>query len=166
MQAGDRIDLVLEDQAGRRGATADLLGSVLVLVHGDRSCAEEARRVGVAVHLLTARIAAASGLPPAANPLVIPVAAFPEVPALFRGAVRAAVRAASGEVTVWLDFAGRVRGLFDLVAGVPAAIVVDRSGRLATLCRGPIAEPAVADLAALAASLATAVTPADRGREP
>jgi hypothetical protein len=148
--AGDAvIDLVLEDQMGRRRATADLRGRVAVLVHGDRGCADEARRFGVAVNALVDGTS-----PHARSPIVIPVASIPGVPVILRGTVRAAVKAAAGEFVVWLDFWGRVRDRFDLATGIPAAIILDATGRLGCLRRGPFAPEAVADVAALARSLA------------
>lgn len=148
--AGDAvIDLVLEDQSGRRRATADLRGRVAVLVHGDRGCADEARRFGVAVNALVQGTA-----PVAPGPIVIPVASIPGVPVILRGTVRAAVKAAAGEFVVWLDFWGRVRDRFDLATGTPAAIILDATGRLGCLWRGPFAPEAVADVAALARNLA------------
>lgn len=148
--AGDAvIDLVLEDQTGRRRATADLRGRVAVLVHGDRGCADEARRFGVSVNALV------NGTSPHdRSPIVIPVASIPGVPVILRGTVRAAVKAAAGEFVVWLDFWGRVRDRFDLAPGIPAAIILDATGRLGCLRRGPFAPEVVADVAALARSLA------------
>lgn len=148
--AGDAvIDLVLEDQTGRRRATADLRGRVAVLVHGDRGCADEARRFGVSVNALI------NGTSPHGHsPLVIPVASIPGVPVILRGTVRAAVKAAAGEFVVWLDFWGRVRDRFDLATGIPAAIILDATGRLECLRRGPFAPEAVADVAARARLLA------------
>ncbi len=143
------IDLVLEDQRGKRRATADLRGRVAVLVHGDRGCADEARRFGVSVNALVH-----DAWSQAQSPLVIPVASIPGVPVLLRGTVRAAVKAAAGEFDVWLDFWGRVRDRFDLATGIPAAIILDATGRLGCLRRGPFAPEAVADVAALARHLA------------
>jgi hypothetical protein len=148
--AGDAvIDLVLEDQTGRRRATADLRGRVAVLVHGDRGCADEARRFGVSVNALINGTSSHGH-----SPLVIPVASIPGVPVILRGTVRAAVKAAAGEFVVWLDFWGRVRDRFDLATGIPAAIILDATGRLECLRRGPFAPEAVADVAALARLLA------------
>ena len=158
---GAVIDLVFEDQFGRRGATADLRGTVLVLVHGDRGSADAARRFGAAVHESIAG-SAKEHLAPARRPLVIPVASFPEVPAIFRGTVRAAVRAAAADVAVWLDFTGRVRTLFQLAQGIPAAIILDDAGRLACLRQGPFPAAAATEVATLAMRLAGAPAPGPR----
>lgn len=151
--AGDApIDLVLEDQTGRRRATSDLRGHVVVLVHGDRGCADEARRFGVAVNAMVH-----GAVTHDRSPFIIPVASIPGVPAVLRGTVRAAVKATAGEVVVWLDFWGRVRDRFDLAAGVPAAIILDAAGRLECLRPGPFAPAAAADVASLARRLAAAL---------
>jgi hypothetical protein len=163
LDPGAFIDLVFEDQYGRRGATADLRGTVLVLVHGDRGSADAARRFGAAVHQSIAQ-SVADILPPERRPLVIPVASFAEVPAIFRGTVRAAVRAAAADVAVWLDFTGRVQTLFQLAVGIPAAIILDDAGRFAGLRRGPFPASAAPEVAVLATRLAGA--PAPEGRHP
>lgn len=158
---GAVIDLVFEDQFGRRGATAELRGAVLVLVHGDRGSADAARRFGAAVHESIAG-SAKELLAPARRPLVIPVASFPEVPAIFRGTVRAAVRAAAADVAVWLDFTGRVRTLFELAQGTPAAIILDDAGRLVCVRQGPFPAAAATEVATLAMRLAGAPAPDPR----
>jgi hypothetical protein len=141
------VALTLEDQFENRPGLADLRGSVVVLVYGDRKGNDACRAIGEQLHVHwhpTARgrppaeahkapVAPLAELPPgqpSPDVRVIPVACCGKVPGPVRSAIRGQIARGSPEVPVWLDFADTMKGTFGLAAGEPNVVVFDAAGRL------------------------------------
>ena len=141
------VPLVLEDQFEMLAALADLRGSVVVLVYGDRKGTDACKALGEQLHVLWHPTA--KGLPPAeakAAPVVgldglapgqsapdvrvVPVACCGKVPGPVRGVIRSQVAKGSPDVPVWLDFGETMKTGFGLTAGEPNVVVFDAAGRL------------------------------------
>ena len=140
-------NLVLEDQFDRKVDLADLRGSVVVLVYGDRKGTDACRTLGEQLHVTwhpeakgqPAMKAAAAPVVPlpdlspgqaSPNVVVVPVACCGKVPGAIRGAIRGQMAKAVPDAVVWLDFADAMKDAFGLTAGEPNVAVFDAAGRL------------------------------------
>jgi hypothetical protein len=158
--------VVLDDQFDRCHTAAALRGDVVVLVYGDRTAGEASKALAAELHAVFHP--APPGLPPAearkapVRPVecaprgarspdvhVVPVACVGEVPGFTRGAIRAAFRASSPDLPIWLDFQDQVRNQCGFTAGVPNVAILDTAGRLRCLAAGPLAPDQVAHLTGL-----------------
>jgi hypothetical protein len=154
------VMITLEDQFDRKPTLADLRGSVVVLVYGDRKGTEACRSLGEKLHVHWHP--AARGQPPAAAQMapvvalanvppgqpspdvrVVPVACCGKVPGPVRGAIRSQIAKGAPEVPVWLDFADTMKGMFGLAAGEPNVVVFDAAGRLRLKINGTPDRPAL-----------------------
>ena len=141
------VALTLEDQFDKPAALADLRGSVVILVYGDRKGTDACKALGEQLHVCWHP--AAKGLPPAqakAAPVVgldglapgqvapdvkvVPVACCGKVPGPVRGILRGQFAKGSPDVPVWLDFGDTMKTGFGLTAGEPNVVVFDAAGRL------------------------------------
>ena len=139
--------LVLEDQFDRKADLAELRGSVVVIVYGDRKATDACRALGES--LFVHWHPDAKGQPPAKaqaapvtplenlkpgqaspNVYVIPVATCGKVPGPVRGLIRSQIAKASPETVVWLDFADTMKTMYGQTAGEPNVAVFDAEGRL------------------------------------
>jgi hypothetical protein len=147
------VDLVLEDQFGRKADIATLRGHIIVLVYGDRAATDDCRALGENLHILfhptakgqpadKARLAPVeplAGMPAGkASPdvIVVPVAAAGSVPGVVKDLIRSSVKKASPDVPVWLDFTGSMQDKFGLKSGQPNIAVFDANGHLRTKING------------------------------
>ena len=164
------VDLVLEDQFGRRQDLAANRGEVVLLVYGDRRANDACRDLGEKLHILfhptaagqppakakTAPVAPLPGLPAGARSpdvVVVPVAAVGQVPAAVRELVRTQVKRASPDVPVWLDFTGAMEKQFDQRGGQPNVVLFDAHGRLRFKINGTPDKPALDQLLQVAQNL-------------
>ena len=141
------VMLTMENQFDQKTNLADLRGSVVILVYGDRKGTEACRALGEQLHV--SWHPDAKGLAPgpaqkaAVVPLggvalsqpqpdvrVVPVACCGKVPGPVRGAIRAQIAKGAPEVPVWLDFADTMKSAFGLTGGEPNMVVFDAAGRL------------------------------------
>jgi hypothetical protein len=158
--------VVLDDQFDHCHNLRALRGDVVVLVYGGRLVSEANKTLGSQLH--AAFHPAAQGLPPAEarKAPVRPVAGAPpgarspevrvvmlacvgELPGFTRGAIRAAFRASSPDVPVWLDFQDQVKQQFGLAPGLPNAAVLDTAGRLRCIATGPLTPEEFSQVATL-----------------
>ena len=154
------VALTLEDQFDRKPTLADLRGSVVVLVYGDRKGTDACRSLGERLHVhwhptaqgqppaaaQAAPVAALANVPPgrpSPDVRVVPVACCGKVPGPVRSAIRSQVAKGAPEVPVWLDFADTMRGMFGLAAGEPNVVVFDAAGRLRLKINGTPDRPAL-----------------------
>ncbi len=141
------VELVLEDQFGRRAELGTLRGHVVVLVFGDRKGTDACKEYGEQLHVLfhpaakgqtpdkarTAPVVPLAGVPEGKKSpevVVVPVACAGSVPGLVKDVIRNQIKKASPDVTVWLDFSGAMEEKFGLRAGQPNLAVIDAAGRL------------------------------------
>jgi len=156
-------ELVLEDQFDRKADLAELRGSVVVVVYGDRKATEMCRSVGETLHVCwhpeakgqpPAKAQAAPVLPlenlkpgqASPNVLVVPVATCGKVPNAVRGLIRTQIAKASPDAVVWLDFGDTLKGMFGQAAGQPNVAVFDAEGRLRLKLNGAPDQPAMDNL--------------------
>lgn len=140
-------ELILADQFDRKADLAELRGSVVIVVYGDRKATDACRAVGESLHVCWHP--EAKGQPPAKaqaapvvplenlksgkaspNVLVVPVACCGKVPGPVQKIVSAQIAKASPDAVVWLDYADTLKGMFGLTAGEPNLVVFDAAGRL------------------------------------
>ena len=157
------VELVMEDQFERKTDLADLRGSVVVLVFGDRKGTDACRTLGEQLHVCwhptakgqtpakaqAAPVVPLDGLKPgqvAPNVIVVPVACCGKVPAAIRGSISKGIAKGSPDVVVWLDFADAMKGMFGLTAGETNVAVIDASGRARLKLNGAIDQPAMDNL--------------------
>lgn len=141
------VDLVLEDQFGRRQDLAANRGDVVVMVYGDRKANDACREYGERLQILfhpsalgqtpakarLATVAPLQGVPEgkrSPDAVILPVAVAGSVPNLVKDLIRTQIKKASPEVPVWLDFAGKMEKDFDLKSGQVNVAVFDAAGRL------------------------------------
>jgi hypothetical protein len=138
------VELVLEDQFGKRQELAGHRGAVVVLVYGDRGGTDACRELGEKLHVLfhptaagqppakarAAPVAPLPGFAKSPDVLVVPVAVPGKVPEVVRDLLRTQIKLASPDVPVWLDFAGVMEKEFGLRAGQTNLAVFDAQGRL------------------------------------
>jgi hypothetical protein len=164
------VELVLEDQFGRRQDIAAYRGDVVLLVYGDRRATDACRELGEKLHVLfhpsaagqppakakTAPVAPLAGVPAGARSpdvVVTPVAVPGQVPGAVRELLRTQIKLASPEVPVWLDFTGTMQKQFDLRPGQPNIALFDARGRLRLKVNGTPDKPAMDQLLQLAQNL-------------
>lgn len=152
------VELVLEDQFERKADLADLRGSVVILVYGDRKGTDACRTLGEQLHVCwhpsakdqppakaqTAPVVPLDGLKPgqvSPNVIVVPVACCGKVPAAVRPAIRNGVAKGSPDVVVWLDYADTMKGMFGLTAGETNVVVIDAAGVPRLKLNGVIDQP-------------------------
>ncbi|MDY3555857.1 hypothetical protein R5W24_005003 [Gemmata sp. JC717] len=150
-----KVELALEDQFERKTDLADLRGSVVVLVFGDRKGNDACRVLGEQLHVRwhpdakgqppakarAAAVAPLDGLPPGvASPdvIVVPVACCGKVPTAVRPAIRKGVLKGAPDTVVWLDFADKMKDTFGVTAGETNIAVVDAAGRLRLKINGTL----------------------------
>ncbi len=141
------VELVLEDQFGRRADIGTLRGHVVVLVFGDRKGTDACKEYGEQLHVLfhpsakgqspekarQAPVVPLPGVPEGRKSpevVVVPVACTGTVPALVKDVIRNQIKKACPDVTVWLDFGGSMEEKFGLRGGQPNLVVFDSAGRL------------------------------------
>jgi hypothetical protein len=139
--------LVLEDQFDRKADLAELRGSVVVIVYGDRKATDAYRTLGESLFVhwhpdakgqppRQAQAAAVTPLenlkPGQASPnvLVIPVATCGKVPGPIRSVIRTQIAKALPDTVVWLDFADTMKTMFGQAEGKPNVAVFDAEGRV------------------------------------
>jgi hypothetical protein len=139
--------LVLEDQFDRKADLAELRGSVVVIVYGDRKATDACRALGESLFVhwhpdakgqppakaQTAPVTPLENLKPgqeSPNVFVIPVATCGKVPGPVRGLIRTQIAKASPDTVVWLDFADTMKTMFGQVEGKPNVAVFDAEGRV------------------------------------
>jgi hypothetical protein len=154
------VELMLEDQFERKADLADLRGSAVVLVFGDRKGNDACRALGEQLHVCwhpgakglppakaqAAPVAPLDGLKPgqaSPNVVVVPVACCGKVPMAVRPAIRKGVANGSPDVVVWLDFADKMKDAFGLTAGETNVVVIDTAGRLRLKINGTLDQPAM-----------------------
>ena len=137
---------MLEDQFDRKADLAELRGSVVVIVYGDRKATDACRTLGESLFVhwhpdakgqppakaQAAPVVGLDGLPPgqaAPDVRVIPVACCGKVPGPIRGVIRGQIAKGAPDVPVWLDFADTMKTTFGLTAGEPNLVVFDAAGR-------------------------------------
>lgn len=145
--ANKPLELILEDQFGRRQDIAAFKGEVVVLIYGDRRANDVCRELGEKLHVLfhptaqgqpaakarTAPVAPLPGVPAgqrSPDVVVIPVAAVGDVPGVVKDLIRTQIKKASPDVPVWLDFTGTMQKQFTLRDGEANIVVFDHSARL------------------------------------
>ena len=151
-------ELVLEDQFDRKADLAELRGSVVVIVYGDRKATEMCKTVGESLHVcwhpdakgqppLKAQAAPVVPLenlkPGQVSPdvLVVPVATCGKVPGPVQKIIRTQIAKASPDAVVWLDFGDTLKGMFGQTAGEPNLAVFDAEGRLRMKLNGTPDQP-------------------------
>lgn len=158
--AAKPVELVLEDQFGKRQEMASQRGAVVVLVYGDRAGTDACRELGEKLHVLfhptaagqppaKARLAPVVPLPGATKSpevLVVPVAVPGNVPSVVRDLLRTQIKLASPDVPVWLDFTGVMEKEFGLRAGQTNLAVFDAQGRLRLKVNGTADKPTLEKL--------------------
>jgi hypothetical protein len=154
------VELALEDQFDRKVDLADLRGSVVILVFGDRKGTDTCRALGEQLHVCwhpdakgqppaqaqKAPVLPLPGLKPgqvAPNVVVVPVACCGKPPAAIRGAITKQIAKGSPDVVVWLDFADTMKGLFGLTPGEANVAVIDTQGVARMKLNGVIDQPAM-----------------------
>ena len=152
------VELMLEDQFDRKADLAELRGSVVIVVYGDRKATEMCRTVGESLHVCwhpdakgqpplkaqAAPVAPLDNLKPgqaSPNVLVVPVATCGKVPGPVQKIIRTQIAKASPDAVVWLDFADTMKGMFGLTAGEPNLAVFDAEGRLRMKLNGTPDQP-------------------------
>jgi hypothetical protein len=140
-------ELVLEDQFDRKADLAELRGSVVVVVYGDRKATEMCKTVGESLHVCwhpdakgqpplkaqAAPVVPLDNLKPgqvSPNVLVVPIATCGKVPGPVQKIIRTQIAKASPDAVVWLDFADTMKTMFGQTAGEPNLAVFDAEGRL------------------------------------
>lgn len=155
--------IALEDQFEGKRDVAELRGSVVVLIYGDRRSANANKELGEWLHVHFHP--SAKGLPPAeaqkapVRPLpglaagqrspevaTVAIASIGPVPALVRGLIRRQIRGASPDVPVLLDFTDLMSKQFGLTAGVPNVVILDTVGRVRYIGAGPFSREQQASL--------------------
>jgi hypothetical protein len=161
--AAKPVELVLEDQFGKRQELAAHRGEVVVLVYGDRKGTDACRELGEKLHVLfhptaagqppakarTAPVAPLPGVPAgqkSPDVVVVPVAVPGNVPSVVRDLLRTQIKLASPDVPVWLDFAGAMEKEFGLRAGQTNLAVFDAQGRLRLKVNGTADKPTLEKL--------------------
>ena len=141
------VELVLEDQFGRRQDLAANRGEVVVMVYGDRRGNDACKEYGERLHVLfhptaagqtpakarTAPVAPLPGVPVgkrSPDAVIIPVAVAGSVPGVVKDLIRGQIKKAAPEVPVWLDFAGTMEKDYGLKAGQVNVAVFDAAGRM------------------------------------
>ncbi len=141
------VELVLEDQFGRRQDLAANRGEVVVMVYGDRRGNDACKEYGERLHVLfhptaagqtpvkarTAPVALLPGVPVgkrSPDAVIVPVAVAGSVPGVVKDLIRGQIKKASPEVPVWLDFAGTMEKDYGLKAGQVNVAVFDAAGRM------------------------------------
>ncbi|MBY0460973.1 MAG: hypothetical protein K2V38_26940 [Gemmataceae bacterium] len=154
------IELSLEDQFERKADLADLRGSVVILVFGDRKGTDSCRALGEQLHVCwhpdakgqpaakaqAAPVVPLDGLKPgqvSPNVVVVPVACCGKVPAAIRPAISKQIAKNSPDVVVWLDYADKMKDAFGLTAGETNVVVIDAAGRLRLKINGTMDQPAM-----------------------
>lgn len=147
VDAGQQVDLVLEDQFGRRQDVAAYRGDILVLIYSDRKGNDASKELGEKLYTLfhptavgqpvdkarSAPVAPLAGVPAGQrSPDVhfVPVAVIGQVPNVVKDLVRSQIKKGAPDVAVWLDFTGVMGDRYGLKASQPNLIVIDGSGRL------------------------------------
>ena len=140
-------ELVLEDQFDRKADLAELRGSVVVVVYGDRKATEACKTLGESLFVhwhpdakgQPPRKAQAAPVAPlenlklgreSPNVLVVPVATCGKVPGPVQKLIRSQIAKASPDAVVWLDFGDTLKTMFGQTAGEPNLAVFDAEGRL------------------------------------
>jgi hypothetical protein len=161
--AAKPVELVLEDQFERKADLADLRGSVVILVFGDRKGTDACRALGEQLHVCwhpaakgqppakaqAAPVVPLDGLKPgqtAPNVIVVPVACCGKVPAAVRPAIRSGVAKGSPDVVVWLDYADTMKTQFGLTAGETNVAVIDANGVARHKVNGTVDQPKMDEL--------------------
>jgi len=141
------VELVLEDQFGRRQDLAANRGDVVIMIYGDRKGNEACKEYGERLHILfhpnaagqipakarTAPVAPLLGVPVgnrSPDAVIIPVAVASNVPGVVKDLIRGQIKKASPDVPVWLDFTGTMEKDYGLKAGQVNVVVFDSAGRL------------------------------------
>lgn len=154
------VELTLEDQFERKTDLADLRGSVVVMVFGDRKGNDACRALGEQLHVYwhpdakglapakaqSAPVAPLDGLKAgqaSPNVIVVPVACCGKVPGAVRPAISKGVAKGSPDVVVWLDFADKMKDAFGLTAGETNVAVLDAAGRLRLKVNGTLDQSAM-----------------------
>ena len=154
------VELVMEDQFGRKTDLADLRGSVVLLVFGDRKGTDVCRTLGEQLHLCwhptakglppakaqSAPVVPLEGLKPgqvAPNVIVVPVACCGKPPPAVRTTIVRQIAKGSPDVVVWLDFAESMKGLFGLAPSEANVALIDTTGRARMKLNGVIDQPAM-----------------------
>ena len=157
------VELILEDQFGRKQDVAAYRGEVVLMVYGDRRATDACREFGEKLHVLfhpsaagqaaakarNAPVAPLQGLPAgrrSPDVVVLPVAAAGNVPGVVRDLLRTQVKKASPDVPVWLDFTGAMAEKFGLREAQPNVAVFDAAGRLRLKVNGTPDQPTVEKL--------------------
>ncbi|MCI0702775.1 MAG: hypothetical protein L0241_16970 [Planctomycetia bacterium] len=152
------IELRMEDQFERKTNLADLRGSVVILVFGDRKGTDVCRTLGEQLHVCwhpTAKdqppakarfapVVPLEGLKPgqvSPDVIVVPVACCGKVPAGIRPTISKQIAKGSPDVVVWLDYTNAMKGMFGLTAGETNVAVIDASGRLRMKLNGTVDQP-------------------------
>lgn len=145
--------LVFEDQFERQASVADLRGTVVILVYGDRKGTYACRALGEQLHIAfhptakglpaskaqNAPVMAVPGLPEGQlgpDVCVIPVACCGKVPGPVKGFIRTQIAKGSPDVVVWLDFNNTMKDAFSLKAGEANVVVLDTNGRPRQILNG------------------------------
>ena len=158
--AAKSMELILEDQFGKRQELAGQRGAVVVLVYGDRAATDACRELGEKLHVLfhptaagqspakarLAPVAPLPGVPKSPDVMVIPVAVPGNVPGVVRDLLRTQIKLASPDVPVWLDFTGVMEKEFGLRAGQTNLAVFDAQGRLRLKVNGTADKPTLEKL--------------------
>ncbi|OWK45695.1 hypothetical protein FRUB_02026 [Fimbriiglobus ruber] len=157
------VELVMEDQFGRRQDIAAYKGDVLILVYGDRKGTDASREFGESLHILFhptaagqtpakargAAVAPLQGVPVgqrSPDAVVIPVAVAGNVPTVIKDLIRVQIKKASPELPIWLDFTGVMEKDFGLRPGQANLAVFDATGRLRMRINGTPDKKAVDQL--------------------
>jgi len=152
------ITLALEDQFDRKANLADLRGSVVILVFGDRKGSDACRTLGEQLHVCwhpgakdqppakaqAAAVVPLEGLKPgqtSPNVIVVPVACCGKVPAAIRSAISKQIAKNSPDVVVWLDYTNAMKDMFGLTAGETNVVVIDATGVPRMKLNGTIDQP-------------------------
>jgi hypothetical protein len=163
-------DLVLGDQFDRKADLAELRGSVVVVVYGDRKATDACKTLGESLHVCWHPDA--KGQPPlkaqavpvvpldnlkpgqvSPNVLVVPVATCGKVPGPVQKIIRTQIAKASPDAVVWLDFGDTLKTMFGQTAGEPNLAVFDAEGRLRLQLSGTPDQPTMDRLVKLVQAL-------------
>jgi hypothetical protein len=166
------VELMLEDQFERKVNIADLRGSVVILVFGDRKGTDACRTLGEQLHVYwhpTAKdqppakarfapVVPLEGLKPgqvSPDVIVVPVACCGKVPTGIRPTISKQIAKGSPDVVVWLDYTDTMKTMFGLTAGETNVAVIDASGRLRMKHNGTIDQPTMDKLVKMVQDLRT-----------
>jgi hypothetical protein len=168
-----------DDQYGHFHSAAECRGDVAVFLYGDHAAA--AANNALAHRLLLCFHPTAKGLPPAqalhapVRPLpglrpdqyspdvrLLTVVHGPSMPGILRGLIYAHYRSVSPQAPVWIDFEDQLQAQCGFVPGQANVAVLDATGRLRCLARGPLTEGEIYQLTAVIESLRREATTAPR----